>query len=564
MWSSINGDYKLGAGCSYTPSFLLEVLGTLPPVNGIPVVPDTAGGGQKPSPLVEMLYKSAGVELSTKMGVSKPNMFSSCWHTSKYDRLPQLDLNAEDEEIADRMWSRFLAPYVTGWKELCDEEIMHEMVLDSSPGFPYKELGFKDRGAVLSDARGMLSIRAYIDALEKGEAAPCVWQSFTKTELLKEKKFVPGHYRGILNVPTHLYFAQVKYLGDFNNRIKHACKVRQGSPPGLGMALGFTPFYGGMQDIASSKPDGWVVSESDLKEFDSSREKRFHMKEFQLRAATYGGSNPNMEKILYRLYQEETCTVFVAENGQVFRKQSGQCSGSYITSLSNTIGRLWYLMYAWVRLARRKVIRSGESDLDAFRRTVRWWLLGDDEFLYIHPDIAAEFSVEKRSALLERECGLFTEVETADSLSLAGHHFLGWEFQLVDGVYRPTFSAERVLQSLLRPIGSQKDQMVPVRLVQLAVLLHYHRKDGASVLEVLRSIWDHISKTEPSLLEGLVFPNQAFLDELWGSDEAGVRTHKTIVPAKTEDGRSECFFVSVKQEGREAAGRPREGRRNEA
>jgi len=551
----LKGSSLWGKDWTYVPQHdSLRRIGSIPPVVGIPPTPDQIK--PRTSATISLLYDLEGVVLKEQMGVSRPNMWSCCFHASKYDRPRHVNLHQEANEITERMWRGILCPWIQGWKEMETPEILAEFVTSSSAGFPYKELGFETRGDVIADGhKGLPSVFDYLRVLEDplSDWSQRVWNSFTKTELLKAKKFSGGEYRGIMSPPTDLYYAQVKWHGDLSKRIKRA--NREMFLYSTGMALQFTPFYGGidalqryMEEVDHGPFGPWVKSESDLKEYDSSQEEEFSLMERDLAKDTYGGENPNYEVILDRLWLEEVKTFFLCENGQVLQKSAGQDSGSYITSRSNSFKRLRYLLYAWVRLvwlpwrdglladvirgdnertlaqqeeiAKLEVMVGKGDELGLFRATVRPAVLGDDELLSYHPLYYKVFSVQQRSQLLEQECGLYTEVETVDSFSLEGHVFLGWRWRKKGGLMVPTFSEERVLQSLKTPTGSVKDEDLPQRILGLLPLVYHNERGQGSAYYVLKKAWSALQDARPEVLSGFIFPTEQDLKGIWTGQES--------------------------------------------
>jgi len=425
---------------------------------------------------------------------------------------------------ADIDFAKFaLAWYVCGlvprhvMYELSD--VIDEFVVESSPGYPFKEMGFNARGEMLIAENFERYIRPVIGEIMSGEYVQRIWQSFVKVEMLAQKKINESNERTITSPPTDLYFCQVMACGAFNKCLKRSQKY----------CLNFTPFYGGMEKIASDWPDGWIVSESDAKQYDSSIPKVIHEFIWQLRRDRLlemcEDDVDRYDNMFRNLRKEEIETIVALPSGQTLKKGHGMPSGSYCTSSNNTMIRHFYNLAAWFSLC--GPWRDFEHAYREYENNVRDYYLGDDELLYIHSVYAERFSVEKRAHYLAG-LGVRLKVETPDSHTPVGHHFLGWTFVSTNKGVQFGFDSRKALYALCYPeSNAQKLDFQIVRVCALAMLLRYEfaipiELSGSKyvkVYDVLLDYYNDLVERGVPVPEGLSFPSIGFLDSMWSGLE---------------------------------------------
>jgi hypothetical protein len=385
----------------------------------------------------------------------------------------RIDSKAFNKAIIDLR--AMIEPVVTGWIPWTWDQIYDHMTPDTSPGYPWKNWGYKDKEEVF---------RSYSRCPPIEES---VWQVLLKQELLPLEKIKRGWCRTIVIPPAHIYFNQLKWFGDFNERLKDHYSI----PRQHGMALGFTPFYGGLLRMASLFPRDWLVVESDLTENDSRQSEWLMRINAQLRIDTCG---VDCYQEVEALYQQEINTLLLAANGQVFRKRKGQPSGSLNTTIGNTINQAFYTLYAFYRHCQKKGIVADAKTNLVFQ------VLGDDSITASPAHIG--FTYESKKTILEEECGQLIK-EGWDSIGLSGHTFLGWRFK-ADGY--EFANMDKLLDGLYDPSAARYHAE---RLAAVALITH---RNQPSYYNELQRAWREIGKMDGFTFN--FFPSWTFLEDL--------------------------------------------------
>lgn len=304
-----------------------------------------------------------------------------------------------------------------------------------------------------------------------------VWNISTKHEVLPKAKnmgreidgiSIPPSVRTITYASFPLGSAEARFLGP----IESAYQLASGKIPQLGSMIGVSPLYGGMMRIIAQRPrtsDGrsFVISTSDLSNYDLTQDIRLLAAEHSMLRNSLDGENPQYIEAVEYIHHMLEHSVIYLPNGQVFQKRGTQNSGARDTSGGNTRRRFIAIAYAYF-----KIFPSHEPS--KFLENVRCYLMGDDELLYIHPDIAEDFSVDRRAEVLFEAFGFQTKTNERDSVSFNGHSFVGCIFKEVKTSHGlavlPCFKASKVMAAACCPLNNETLEEKYMRFCSLAVL----------------------------------------------------------------------------------------------
>lgn len=290
--------------------------------------------------------------------------------------------------------------------------------------------------------------------VDHGDYVPGVWMACPKAELRDLERVQQGKTRVFMapSIDEQLGIGTVS--GPFNERfIENHCKN------GFPSTLGINKFSRGWHDkiacnlFTCHDPSEMVYISGDGSRYDSSVNPALMSLNLYYRVMSLPSGNPKRWRRLVRrlqnYYKGILYTPLLTILGVIFRKSTGNPSGSPTTADDNTLVLIAVVFYALVRIfgSVRKVLRlllSGK---------IRYLCNGDDLVMAVHKSIQDAFTNEQLSAVM-KECGLsydFTpRTNDIERVSYLGHSFV--KVPDLDGkeeVYIPKLDPKRISASLV-------------------------------------------------------------------------------------------------------------------
>ena len=427
---------------------------------------------------------------------------------AKYDNPETRPGDSLTLAIAGDVLEQLLLPFFHDVQPYSWEDTIQSMDGSKAAGFPYNvyPLGHAHRGSkkatFLDDPSLLREVAGELwDTMENFDRAKAyspsfdrrfnVWNVSQKMEILAAKKLKMNsteenlHYqasRTITFPSMPLAFIEAAYQGAVESRYMRASKgdIRVGS------FIGKTPFYGGIFSMMAAQPDGWVVQTSDLSGYDSTQHAALMAAETAV-VVSLLSHNKNFQAVIEWINHVGTHSNTILPTGQVIRKSGGQCSGARNTSGGNTRRRWMLLLYCFIKLV------PALQPLDFFKYVI-CFIMGDDDLVYVHPDIADAFSTEARTALLWTDFGIQQKLDEKDSPTLEGHSFVGYAFcRSPLGIFEPCFDAGKIIYHAAQSLKKETPAMFFGRMNSLAIMSkHVHLdgvwRDGREVYAMLRSL----------------------------------------------------------------------------
>nr|YP_009389258.1 Nib [Cucurbit vein banding virus] len=253
-----------------------------------------------------------------------------------------------------------------------------------------------------------------------------IWNGSLKAELRPKEKLEQNKTRTFTAAPIDTLLGGKVCVDDFNNKF-YALHIK--GP----WTVGMTKFYKQWDRLLNELPDGWVYSDADGSQFDSSLTPylinavlniRLHfMEEWDLGA-----------QMLSNLYTEIIYTPIATPDGTIVKKHKGNNSGQPSTVVDNSL---------MVCLAMQYSLLKNGIILDAQRDIIRYFVNGDDLLVAVNPDF--EYLYDKFS-------DNFQELGLNYTFSATTHKSDLWFMSHVgikrDGIWIPKLEPERIVSIL--------------------------------------------------------------------------------------------------------------------
>jgi hypothetical protein len=311
------------------------------------------------------------------------------------------------------------------------EKIERSIVKDSTPGYPWVELGH-DNGALLErygdfiwdcvadDFNRMLYYgeavfdMSPVELIQNGLTDPV--KVFLKDEPHSEKKILSGKLRLIASVSLKEQI-KTKIFANMQNKAEIACWESCPSKPGLGL------HDEGLRILAANARrilrHGQKIACTDISGWDWSMQYWELMLDAKIRCRLAGASYDSVFGLFTRQHAHfVAASVFVTPDGVLWEQTilGGQLSGDQNTSPTNSRGRICASLFARL-LAGEPLIKDGEFDLNA---------AGDDCFERAFPGLKEGLEIIGHKVKDET---IYSQVE--------GFEFCSQTFS-EDGTARPT------------------------------------------------------------------------------------------------------------------------------
>jgi hypothetical protein len=463
-------------------------------------------GDWKVDPVVDrVLKKMAAYDQfdHTAYGRIRETHISALNGILKYDgdnsdpRLPP-DILQETKEF---LFKKF-APFFDTCSITADDDV--EMPLDTHPGVHYRGLGYKSKGSVFRDPKGMASVMKFWE----NPQFPTVWKEAVKGgELLKKSKIDKGDSRVFLIPGLDFHWLCVKLL-----QTQHSLFLELAQNLSWPIKIGFSLHSGGFVSLMKSLSIFKYIVEGDCTKWDSSLLPWIWFNfilplRIKLFKPSVEISREEFARRLLSVYKDVCYTIVVLPNGQVIVKLRGMPSGFFLTGDDNSLAHEFIRTSFYILKKKYSALRED-----------RWFLAADDHLFGTNDPEIANFEARREhyakfGVTLTQEKDLVTE-------SVEGHTFLGFTAHKNPQTesYVPVFNFDKAMCSALRPGGSVSEGLRYVRLCALRILCYFHPKYEL-IKEVARQIYLSPHKLTQEDVLGLPEEQVSLLDS-WPTDRA--------------------------------------------
>lgn len=143
------------------------------------------------------------------------------------------------------------------------------------------------------------------------------------------------------------------------------------------------------------------------------------------------------------LFKEIYTCVIVCPNGDLFFKEQGNPSGSFLTIVTNTIIHYMLFCYAWLKLAPPNM-----RNYIQFHKHVELALCGDDSLMTTSDEVKSWFNMKNITAIWQ-SLGIKAKVEATGEGKLIDRQFLSQRTYCWRGTYVPYPDYDKVVSSML-------------------------------------------------------------------------------------------------------------------
>jgi len=389
---------------------------------------------------------------------------------------------------------------------LSESDVINELELGSSCGFPWSRKYFSKRSFLSSpDVR---AVSDYWDGMLTGSSLP-LWSCAQKRELREIEKVKLQKHRTFTASPVEFTVASNRLCLDMNNKLYDSGLLTWSF-------VGNSKFYRGWHNLYSKLSDGGRKEnnayELDESEYDSSIFANALWDMVDFRFSMFQNSDQTAENLqrLEHIYDHIINSYVVMEDGHIFRKFTGNPSGSVNTIVDNTVVLFRLFVYAWLQFCDDYDI---ETDYNHLLDNVTAALNGDDN-TYTVTDAFVAFSPPFISKVWT-SIGVTTRTPCDFPRHLSQVSFLSstftWDMKLQ--LWLPQLSYSKLMNSLA--MGSEYDD------VRWHLLRAY----------ALR-IEGYTNKAFFSFVEGFIeFLHKRYADQLVGN--FFIASSETLVPMST-------------------------------
>jgi hypothetical protein len=393
---------------------------------------------------------------------------------NKFHNVCNINLDVEASEFSIHNLSTILGLDDVVIRKLSIDEVKFDSA--SAPGLEYEHV-FIDKYDMFQNARGEID-----EYCKSNKSLDIFFKVSGKQELLPKKKILDGKCRTFMFANTLVYFKSAQLFQDFNNKLKGVCSV------------GFTPYYGGMQRLASELKG--TIIEGDLTGYDRNFPNFLFDVCRDLRLKVTSDFNEGDRAYIRFYYEQVKNTHLVLPDGRIVLKSGGNPSGTNNTTYDNTIGHAFVWLYMFRKLTKR--------DINVFL-TFRLRLYADDHIVAIPNEYKDVFSFSNRKSIYS-EFGLQLKAED-DFISkdVDGHKFLGFKIVKYKSMYVPIFPEERAIVGL-----SKTDR----RLSKMTTEYYKELLIGYAPLLCFSKYFDKILEEEKNVMKELKCPRFIDRDKL--------------------------------------------------
>lgn len=301
-----------------------------------------------PNTFVKEVLDSAGLGYAyAGYGVPRVNHEAVDRNMAKYNG-PDITLDSDQQAAlnfaVDFMLTRYQA--VRNKTALSSfEEIMEEVDLEKSPGFPWNRAGYQTHKAVLAEHRDWME--GFVESVAAGDNPGVCWYAFPKEEIRTEEKIAAGKVRHISGCSTEFKFLTDTLLLK-QNLAFYEEHGKQWSE------VGMNPFQSGWDDLVKRLSRFPTGIEADISQMDADYQE---VVAEAVKRVRWGLMPQEMrtlrnKRLLDYIYDTIFQGAQVTAAGWTWLKNHGNSSGSANTVVDNTWATEIAIAYSYYRACR--------------------------------------------------------------------------------------------------------------------------------------------------------------------------------------------------------------------
>lgn len=366
----------------------------------------------------------------------------------KYDR-PQPILDDSAWSLAGEWTKQHFSPVMSGSKVLSEEEVLAEMDLTTSCGYPWS-LRHVKKSDFLKDDRIKASLTDYWDLLvsSNNEMVP-IWTCSQKRELRALEKLDNLEHRTFTASSIEFTTSCNRLCLDMNNKFYDGSRFTWSF-------VGTTKFLMGWDNLHTRldiHPNAFELDESS---YDASL---FSVAMYGQRDIRWSMLHSDYQTDdnwvrLANVYDQVVHSVIILENGEIIQKHGGMPSGFTNTIGDNTMILYRLFSYSFIVSAREQNLLSATALVPVtrlfFENNVEAALNGDDNS-FTCSDLVVSWFNPVSIARIWTAIGIKTKTPCESSRKLSEISFLSNKFYFDEdlGIYLPSPETEKVLCSLM-------------------------------------------------------------------------------------------------------------------
>jgi len=340
-----------------------------------------------------------------------------------------------------------------------------QFVADASPGFPFSSLGYANKEQALSSEL----CKSFIANFEP----PVALSTPKGSEALPVEDLVEGKLRTIFNTPPHLLFWQKFYFQNQNEFMKKYHSTTWGK-------YGYIKQYGGFHRLFSELLPFTYKLDLDVSGWDRRifLGSAYYLRERGLRTY-YGEHHPCNTKAFLHAVNESVYPLVGFCDGSIWRRPTGNNSGSNNTTTDNTLAHTIICFYA--ALIRFQEVKGRLPTYEEVQEHFKFFLFGDDNCAGISNEMFEDESqigpfFARIYALfgLVIKNGAVTVVTTPPRVPFSGISFLGSTARFENGYFVPYPRISKLIFALTSLMKSE-------------------HPDDSILIDKVIAIWDLIS-----------------------------------------------------------------------
>jgi len=273
---------------------------------------------------------------------------------------------------------------------------------ESSPGWPYTQMGYHTRSSVVEKLNLESLVREFQESGKHG-----LWTGCLKEEVLKRAKYERGMIRFFACCPIHVQITLLQFSADLNFRIMYLSSRAR-----FPTFVGVSPFGGGWNLLFSRFKGYKLVFSLDETSWDMTLHRNLFQAIYEIRNSLL--CECKSDSYVQWLVDEVVCTYLVSDTGEVFRKFQGNASGSSNTIIDNSLILLMLYLEAYFRV-------YPHDSLTDFLANVQLNVIGDDNICAVSEQKSA-FGMDS-VMLVMWEWGIRPRVESISD-NIVGSHYV--------------------------------------------------------------------------------------------------------------------------------------------
>jgi hypothetical protein len=479
-------------------------------------------------------------------GLPVPNLEAAYISLAKYGKSTEpLTLHQYVAfDLAANWLERHFGPYMSRSKVKTLEEVIANLDMTTSPGYPWTR-----KFATKKELFEWDGVKAWLEEdwerLANDPDYTAIFGNSLKEEVRSMDKILANSIRTFTAGPVEMTVHGNRLFEDMNEKL-YASHLRTAS------VVGFTNMYGGWNALIKKLLRFSKGHEFDISQYDSSHKAfmSWTLAHFRWKMLDDEFRTQEMLNRLLTYYSNLINTVIITSEGVFVRKLAGNPSGSVNTIADNTLLLYLLLAYTWIRVA-----PEGKRNYTAFDEELVLCLCGDDNTCSASEEALSFWTVEN----LTREfklLGLTLTSEHIEPQPVENLGFLSAHTAFMYGMAIPIYDRGKLLTSLLY---SERPDDPSYTLIRACALLrvgwadvelrHYMR----NLISYLMDRFDPVLCTDPDWkLAKRQIPSEEHIQRLFFGEDLVPMTLQGA-PRSVESCKSE-IKIEAKKMTRKIAG----------